>query len=96
MELGVPGMSLPAALAPEGAVSSVLTQDTCCVHASPQSSARGRLPHPASRARTRVALGVFDGLESREPVWSSLTFVLVGVGTVVTEGWFSGCSFYWL
>lgn len=31
VELGVPGMSLPAALAPEGAVSSVLTQDTCCV-----------------------------------------------------------------
>lgn len=28
-----------------------------------------------------MALGVFDGLGSREPVWSSLTFVLAGDGT---------------
>ena len=89
-------MSPPTALVPEAAVSSVLTQDACCVRAPPREhfSTVDSLPQ-LPRAHTRMALGVFDGLGSREPVWSSLTFVLVGDGTVVTEGWFSSCSFYW-
>lgn len=95
-ELGTPGMSLPTALVLEVAVLSVLTQDTCCVRTSPRehfntADSLTQLP----RAHTRMALRVFDGLGSREPVWSSLTFVLIGDGTVVTEGWFSSCSFYW-
>lgn len=66
-----------------------------CARATSRALQHSGLPPPASAGTYPHGSRVFDGLGSREPVWSSLTFVLVGDGTVVTEGWFSSCSFYW-